>query len=60
MESDRLVLFGDGIEADTVPLTWGQSARVGVAARTLEPAALNFAAAPRPGGPPMTGVMGRS
>jgi hypothetical protein len=30
-ESDRLVLFGDGIEADTVPLTWGQSARLRLA-----------------------------
>ena len=27
-ESDRLVLFGDGVEADTVPLTWAQSARL--------------------------------
>jgi len=34
-ESDRLVLFGDGIEADTVPLTWGQTARIELAARSL-------------------------
>jgi hypothetical protein len=34
-ESDRLVLFGDGVEADTVPLTWGQSARLRLADRSL-------------------------
>ena len=34
-ESDRLVLFGDGIEADTVPLTWGQSARLRLAGHCL-------------------------
>ena len=34
-ESDRLVLFGDGMEADTVPLTWGQTARIQLAARSL-------------------------
>lgn len=34
-ESDRLVLFGDGIEADTIPLTWGQSARLRLADRSL-------------------------
>lgn len=33
--SDELVLFGDGVESDTVTLAWGQTARVGVAARTL-------------------------
>jgi len=34
-ESDRLVLFGDGIEADTIPLTWGQSARLRLADHSL-------------------------
>lgn len=34
-ESDRLVLFGDGIETDTVPLTWGQTARLHLASRSL-------------------------
>ena len=33
-ESD-LVLFGDGIESDAVPLTWGQKATIAVAARRL-------------------------
>lgn len=33
--SDELVLFGDGVESDAVTLAWGQTARVGVAARTL-------------------------
>jgi hypothetical protein len=34
-ESDRLVLFGDGIEADAVPLTLGQTARISLADRSL-------------------------
>jgi hypothetical protein len=34
-ESDKLVLFGDGIEADTVPLTLGQTARIRLADRSL-------------------------
>jgi hypothetical protein len=34
-ESDRLVLFGDGIESDAIPLTWGQTARLRVAGRSL-------------------------
>lgn len=34
-ESD-LVLFGDGIEADALALTWGQQATVQVARRTLD------------------------
>ena len=28
--SDRLVCFGDGIEADAVPISWGQRLRVAV------------------------------
>jgi hypothetical protein len=34
-ESDRLVVFGDGIEADTITLTWSQQTRIGLAAQTL-------------------------
>jgi hypothetical protein len=34
-ESDLLVLFGDGVEADTIPLTWGQTARLRLADRSL-------------------------
>jgi len=34
-ESDQLVLFGDGVESDTVPLTWGQTARLRVSPRSL-------------------------
>jgi len=34
-ESDQLVLFGDGVESDTVPLTWGQTARLRISARSL-------------------------
>ncbi len=33
--SDQLVLFGDGIEADAAPLTWGQTASIHLASRTL-------------------------
>ena len=34
-ESDVLVLFGDGIEADAIQLNWGQAARISVAGQTL-------------------------
>jgi hypothetical protein len=33
--SDELVAFGDGIESDTLPLSWGQSVTIGVAERSL-------------------------
>jgi len=35
VESDHLVAFGDGIEADYLSLTWGQSVTVTRSARTL-------------------------
>jgi hypothetical protein len=34
-ESDQLVIFGDGIETDTIPLAWGQTARIHLASQTL-------------------------
>ncbi|MFJ4843412.1 hypothetical protein [Streptomyces sp. NPDC088746] len=35
VESDRMVVFGDGMESDALELTWGQSVRLGVAGTTL-------------------------
>lgn len=33
--SDRLVAFGDGIEADALTLTWGQTVRIGQSTKAL-------------------------
>lgn len=35
IKSDRLVAFGDGIEADSLTLTWGQAVRVGQSTKAL-------------------------
>lgn len=35
VESDRLVAFGDGIEPDSISLTWGQIVEIGIAKQCL-------------------------
>ncbi|MEU5719294.1 hypothetical protein AB0G71_26700 [Streptomyces sp. NPDC020403] len=35
VESDRMVVFGDGMEADALELTWGQSVRLGISPTSL-------------------------
>lgn len=35
VESDRIVVFGDGMENDSLELTWGQSIRLGIASTSL-------------------------
>ncbi len=35
VESEALIVFGDGMEGDAVELTWGQGVRVGVCGQRL-------------------------
>ncbi|MGW0644278.1 hypothetical protein [Streptomyces badius] len=35
VESDRIVVFGDGMESDALELTWSQSVRLGIAEKSL-------------------------
>lgn len=35
VESDRMVVFGDGMESDAVELTWGQAVRLGISPTAL-------------------------
>ncbi|MFS0697361.1 hypothetical protein [Streptomyces nitrosporeus] len=35
VESDRMVVFGDGMESDALELTWGQGIRIGVSETSL-------------------------
>ena len=37
VESDLLVVFGDGLEADRLTATWGQTIAIAVSPRTLRP-----------------------
>ncbi|MEV8102172.1 hypothetical protein AB0Q97_07295, partial [Streptomyces sp. NPDC088135] len=35
VESDRVVVFGDGMESDALELTWGQTVRLAISANSL-------------------------